>query len=53
VNGWQQVEGNDSSPPLSTGEAAPGILYPVLRSSVQKRCGCAGQDAEGSGASLM
>lgn len=53
ASGCQQEERSDSSAALSTGEAAPGILCPVLRSSVQKRCRCAGQDTEESGASLL
>lgn len=38
----QKVEGADPAPALSSGEASPGVLYPVLGSSGQARHGAPG-----------
>jgi len=39
----QEVKWSDLLPQLSTGEATPGDLCPVLGSPVQERCGATGE----------
>lgn len=56
----QQVERGDAYPLMSTGEATPEVLCPILGSLIQKRHGSPGQNStkghengEGTGASLL
>ena len=42
----QQVKGEDSAPPLCSGETLPGVLCPALEPSAQERHGPVGVGPE-------